>query len=244
MTKARSALANTQARLFVRALPRLHMDKHRELKALATKRQRARWPGYKGIGDYHNGVYECPYVSPYTKTAGNVDADIMVVLQDWTSDEDIRRDVDSDAVTYGYTRALHTNRNLVRLLEEHFDTALTDIYGTNLFPFIKMGHMGSSIPRGDLVRAAREFALPQITIVRPKLVICLGLATFNALREACGHEPVYPLEAAIQSPFSLGATRIWCQAHTGARGQNNRNSGVKRVPNDWRCMKRDVSAKA
>ena len=38
--------------------------------------------------------------------------------------------------------------------------------------------------------------------------------------------------------------RIWCQAHTGARGQNNRNSGVKRVPNDWRCMKRDLSAKA
>ena len=91
------------------------MDKHRELKALATKRQRARWPGYNGIGDYHNGVYECLYVSPYTKTAGNVDADIMVVLQDWTSDEDIRRDVDSDSVTYGYTRGLHTNRNLVRL---------------------------------------------------------------------------------------------------------------------------------
>ena len=139
------------------------MDKHRELKALATKRQRARWPGYKGIGDYHNGVYECPYVSPYTKTAGNVDADIMVVLQDWPSDEYIRRDVDSDSVTYGYTRGEPTNRNLVRLLEEHFDTALTDIYGTNLFPFIKMGHMGSSIPRRDLVRAAREFALPQIT---------------------------------------------------------------------------------
>ena len=146
MAKARSALANTQARLFVRPLPRLHMDKHRELKVLATKRQRARWPGYKGIGDYHNGVYECPYVSPYTKSAGNVDADIMVVLQDWTSDEDIRRDVDSDAVTYGYTRGLHTNRNLVRLLEEHFDAALTDIYGTNLFPFIKMGHMGRVFP--------------------------------------------------------------------------------------------------
>jgi hypothetical protein len=118
----------------VRPLPRLHMDKHSELKALATKRQRARWPGYKGIGDYHNG--------------------------------------------------------------------------------------------------------------RPKLVICLGLATFNALCEACGHEPVYPLAAGIRSPFSLGATRIWCQAHTGARGQNNRNSRVKRVPNDWRRMKRDVSAKA
>jgi uracil-DNA glycosylase len=104
--------------------------------------------------------------------------------------------------------------------------------------------MGTSIPRRDLVRAAHAFALPQITIVRPKLVICLGLVTFNALREACGFEPVYPIATAIRSPFNLAETRIWCQAHTGARGQNNRNSGRKRVPNDWKQMKNDVSLKA
>jgi restriction system protein len=220
------------------------MDKRRQLRALATKRRGAKWAGYKGIGDYHEGAYECPYVSPHTKTAGNVDADIMVILQDWTSDESIRRGLDSDSVTYGYTRGLHTNRNLVRLLDAYFGASLIDVYGTNLFPFIKMGHMGTSIPRRDLVRAAREFALPQIRIVRPKLVICLGLATFNALREACDHEPIYPLAAAIRSPFSLGRARMWCQAHTGARVQNNRNSGAKRVPNDWTRMKDDVSAKA
>jgi hypothetical protein len=40
---------------------------------------------YSGIGDYHDGAYECERVSPYTKTAGNVDADVMVLLQDWAS---------------------------------------------------------------------------------------------------------------------------------------------------------------
>ena len=219
------------------------MDKRRRLRTLARKRQRAKWPGYKSIGDYHHGAYECPYVSPYTKTAGNIDAEIMVILQDWTSDESIRRGLDSDSITYGYTRGLHTNRNLVRLLETYFGISLEDVYGTNLFPFIKMGHMGTNIPRRDLVRAAHEFALPQITIVRPKLVICLGHVTFNALREACGHEPVYPIATGIRSPFTLGETCIWCQAHTGARGQNNRNSGRKRVPNDWKRMKNDVSLK-
>jgi hypothetical protein len=94
------------------------MDKHRELKALATKRQRARWPGYKGIGDYHNGVYECPYVSPYTKTAGNVDADIMVVLQDWTSDESIRRDL-VRAVAYAkYRSCSRSHRAIIRVFYE------------------------------------------------------------------------------------------------------------------------------
>lgn len=218
--------------------------KQQKLKALARRRQRSRWPGYKGIGDYHRGAYECDHVSPYTKTAGNVHSKIMVILQDWSSDAALSQDVDLDSVTYGYATGLHTNRNLAKLLKEHFSVSLSDIYATNLFPFIKSGQMGTNIPRSDLVRAAQEFALPQINIVRPKLVICLGLVTFNALREACGREPIYPLAVAIRSPFSLAHSRIWCQAHTGARGQNNRNTGRKRVPNDWRRMKKEVARKA
>jgi len=162
----------------------------------------------------------------------------MVMLQDWSSDAALSQDVYSDLVTYGYATDLYTNRNLFRLLEEHFSVSLGDIFATNLFPFIKRGQMGVNIPRRYLVCAAHEFALPQINIVRPKLLICLGLVTFNALREACGHEPIRPLDAAIRSPFSFDRIRIWCQAHTGARGQNNR--GKIKVSNDWRRMKRDV----
>jgi uracil-DNA glycosylase len=101
--------------------------------------------------------------------------------------------------------------------------------------------MGHAIPRRDLVRAAEEFGLPQIQIVRPKLVICLGLPTFNALREVYGQSPVYPLDAAIHSPFSFDGARIWCQAHTGGQGQAMRNAGRTKVPSDWRRMKRDAA---
>ena len=45
------------------------MKKHKQLLELAQKRQRSRWNGYKCIGDYHGGIYECDYVSPYTKSA-------------------------------------------------------------------------------------------------------------------------------------------------------------------------------
>jgi restriction system protein len=116
---------------------------------------------------------------------------------------------------------------------------LADVYGTNLFPFIKKGGMSSSIPMNDLIRAAKEFALPQIRIVRPKLIVCLGLNTFNALRIACKHPPVQRMNEAIASPFTFDESRIWCQAHTGARGQNNR--GRERVAEDWRKMKVDFS---
>ena len=216
------------------------MDKREALIKLARKRQRARWPGYKNLRDYHGGAYECLHVSPYTKSADNVDSRIMVFLQDWTSDESIRRGLDEDCIKLGYTPSLPTNRNLIRLLQTHFGVLLREIYATNLFPFIKPRHMGNAIPRRDLVRAAQEYALPQIQIVQPKLVICLGLPTFNALREVCGHSRVYPLAVAICSPFSFDGARISCQAHTGGQGQAMRNASRAKVPGDWWRMKRSA----
>lgn len=218
------------------------MDKQDLLLALAQKRKMTIWPGYSRVGDYHGGAYECDFVSPYTKSAGKVDAEIFVLLQDWSSEESLSGSLDSDCVQFGLTRTLPTNRRLVELLRQHFGVELGDTYATNLFPFIKRGGLSSSIPMGDLVRAAQEFALPQIQIARPKLVICLGLNTFNAVRIACEHTPARRMDEAIASPFTLGASRVWCQAHTGARGQNNR--GRERVAEDWRKMRIDFSSRA
>lgn len=218
------------------------MDKQDLLLALAQKRKSTRWPGYGQIGDYHDGAYECNFVSPYTKSAGQVNAEIFILLQDWSSDESLRGSLDSDCVLYGLTRAFPTNKKLVELLRHHFGVELEVVYATNLFPFIKRGGISNSIPKGDLIRAAQEFALPQIQIVRPKLVVCLGLNTFNAIQIACGHSPALRMSEAINSPFTFDEFRVFCQAHTGARGQNNR--GRERVAEDWRKMKIDFSSGA
>src|SRR5438876_8434129 len=150
-----SAVSSAVAQLIlVRPISRV-MDKREALIKLARKRQRARWPGYKNLRDYHGGAYECLYVSPYTKSADNVDSRIMVFLQDWTSDESIRRGLDEDCIKLGYTPSLPTNKNLIKYLREHFHRELRQIFATNLFPFIKPKNMGSDIPKDDLVRAAR-----------------------------------------------------------------------------------------
>lgn len=217
------------------------MDKHSQLLELAQKRKRSRWNGYKCIGDYHGGVYECDYVSPYTKSAHNVDSDIMVILQDSSSDQGISEEPTQEGIKYGYLPSLPTNKNLIRLLNAHFGIGLNDIYATNLFPFIKLGYLSTNIPLYDLVRAAQEFALPQIKIVCPKLVVCLGGATFNAIRRACGYKDWLKMDSAIESPFKVGRSQIWCQAHTGRLGQNNRNrGGVERVSADWKRMKNAI----
>ena len=218
------------------------MDKRRLLLSLAQKRKASRWPGYSQIGDYQDGAYECDFVSPYTKTAGNVDADIMVLLQDWSSAKSLQDPLDCDCVEYGLTRTFPTNRRLTELLQSHFRVGLENVYGTNLFPFIKPGGITNSIPMRDLIRAAQEFALPQVRIVQPRLVICLGLKTFNALRVACDYSRARRMDDAIASPFTIDTAHAWCQAHTGARGQNNR--GRERVNQDWRTMALDFSGGA
>jgi uracil-DNA glycosylase len=214
------------------------MDKHSRLLELARNRQRARWPRYKCIGDYEGGRYECDFVSPYTKAAHNLDAQVMVLLQDWSSDERLARPLDVEAARLGYTPSLRTNENLQALLLCYFGLSLADVFATNVFPFVKAGPLNAPIRMRDLVQAAREFAIPQIEIIGARIAVCLGKAAYNAIRLAAGFARVATLDEAIRSPFPLGVTQVWCQAHTGTLGTNNRNKGgVDRVSEDWARMK-------
>jgi hypothetical protein len=220
------------------------MDKPARLLSLARLRQATRWAGYRSIADYHGGVYECDFVSPYTKSAGNVDAEIMVLLQDWCSHESLSGPLDEAARDLGYTPSEPTNRNLARLLQATFGLSISDVYATNLFPFVKPRGMSEPILDSDLVRAAREFALPQIEIVNPSLVVCLGMVTFNALRVTCGLPVAENMDMALNSPFMAGDSHVWYQAHTGHFGQANRNKGgVDRVSQDWLRMKSAVDGR-
>jgi hypothetical protein len=115
------------------------MDKHALLLDLAKHRQATRWDGYGCLGDYQQGAYECDEVSPYSKTARHYDANIFVMLQDWASADQLLGPLDYDAVRLGYTRNQATNKNLEKLLPGTLNLPLEDVYGTNLFPFIKPG---------------------------------------------------------------------------------------------------------
>jgi len=212
-------------------------DKAARMLRLVQKRRNVVWPGYTGVADYHGGAYDADFVCPYSKSACNLDARVMILLQDWISHDAISRPPDDDMVQYGQLPHLPTNRDLKRRLQEAFGLSLADTYATDLFPFVKPGGMSTAIPAGYLRRAAREYAVPQIEIVARELVVCIGLATFNALREACGLRAVRRLDDAISQPFGWGRSRMWCQAHTGAMGFNMRCRGDRqRVSRDWAVM--------
>ncbi len=210
------------------------MTKTLQLLKLAKKRQTTHYDGHTHIGDYDNGVWECDYVSPFSLSANNVNADVMIVLQDWCSASSFDEDVCETTLKLGHTPSARTNVHLKELLTTHLGLSLAQTYATNLFPFVKPGAMNAPIPSKDLLKAAFDFALPMVKIIQPKLVICLGLATFNTLRKATGLKKLANIAQAMEASFEYVGATVLCQAHTGQLGRNNRNrGGVDRVNEDW-----------
>jgi hypothetical protein len=115
------------------------LDKVCALRKLGTLGRNTRWARYRCIGDYHSGAYECEFVSPYPKSAGNVDARLFVLLQDWASHSLLSGGLNGDIRDLGHLPRLPTNRNSIDLLRSYVDLELADVYATNLFPFINAG---------------------------------------------------------------------------------------------------------
>lgn len=202
---------------------------------LARQRQSTRLDGYACIGDFHGGIFECDHVSPFTKSGNNVDAQIMVVGQDWTSADKLGSNPPNlESAKLGYTPKLPTNRNLDDLLGRHFGLTRSECYLTNLFPFIKPGGMSAGIPLKHMVASAQQFTLREIEIVSPRLVICLGLRTFVGLMGAGGIKGSPKMDQAVNSPFKVSNSMVHCIAHTGAFGMNNR--GRSQVDKDWQQL--------
>jgi restriction system protein len=213
-------------------------SKEEELRKLAEKRKRTRMPGYRTLADYHDGVYECDYVSPWSKSAHNVDAEVMIVGHDWASEKWMAGPVDQDSAQRGYSDRFPTNKNLFDLLTRKLGLSFGDTYTTNAFPFIKRGESQGSVKSKDMQWAAQEFLLPQIKIIQPKIVICLGKATFNAVRGAYGeNQKILTLDEAIRTPFSQNP-EIRAVAHTGSRMRDRNKIVADQVDRDWTGLRR------
>jgi restriction system protein len=216
------------------------MDKHEALEKLVRKRRSLTMPGYSNLHEVAGGIYDCEYVSPWSKCAHNVDSPIFIAGQDWSSEGQFEDRLNHASMELGYDPTKRTNINLQNWLLEHFGLAFSDVYATNAFPFIKPGSMQGSVPQKDMDTAVEEFLLPQIEVVRPLMVVCLGLLVFNGVRNALKMPSIRPLDAAMGAPIDYCGSRIVVVAHTGSRGTNNR--GYAKACDDWAALRRQFDA--
>lgn len=185
---------------------------------------------YKQVGDIHGGIYDSwGHVSPWSKSACNVNASVMIVAQDWTSEDSAKKQPKNFEL--GYTPELPTNRNLQSFLKDYLNMSFGDVYATNLFVFVKPGNLSARIPTQDLLYSASTYTLKEIEIVNPRIVICLGSATFRSLCKAIGHKPP-DFKKSLDNPVRYRETLIFGVPHTGGFGTKNAG-GLENVRKIW-----------
>jgi restriction system protein len=140
--------------------------------------------GFKRLEDFGYGW--CNHVVPWTLSANDLDAEVMILGHDWASAGwlEIRKD-DPAMALLGRDLRLPSNKNLDQLLKKHLGLRFCNTYATDIVPFIKMtdGMIGA-VDAAAIKECARLFAIPQIEIVSPRVVICLGRDAFRAIVRA------------------------------------------------------------
>ncbi|HDZ3729220.1 hypothetical protein [Vibrio sp. 10N.222.52.B12] len=226
------------------AVPALLSERKKRyhLAKIALKRKQNTPHDAYSVRDFYFGAYESEWVSPYTKSAANLNADVMVLLQDWASKEYLSKKFRPELALLGLDPKLPTSQRLDRLLTHHLNLRLCDTFATNLNPFIKQGSLSAAMTWQNLLFCAEQYALPQIEIISPRLVICLGLNVFNALSIAAGGVRHKRLDNAIKAPFLLLSQNgnfcyVFAQSHTGFHGYTSRNrNNRQQVELDWNQM--------
>ncbi len=210
-------------------------QKRKELRKLAKRRQAHRLEHHACLADFHNGFYECNHVSPWSKSACNVDAEVMIIGQDWASSNVLEREPDEDRRRFGQDCSSCTNTNLREFLG-YMGLQFRETYATNVFPFIKWGAKDEDIPFRDLVSCAEIYTLPQIEIVSPRMAICLGQKAFNAVCRAAELRPPNWSKARPPGPhIRICPVKIYGLPHPSPFGLNNAG-GKDAVRRRWRLL--------
>lgn len=204
------------------------------LQKLGDKRRAFSAPeGCLALADFHGGYYECEFVSPWTLSARNVDAQLAIVLQDWCGSDYLAQPIRPQLKELGHDPALATNINLKRLLAV-IGLNLDDVFGTNAFPFVKRGKMSSKVEGLNLDRTFSEFVLPQIEIVGPTLVVLFGKAVYNSACRVLGAKSASNLAMAIASPIHFRDVTYVASVHPGSKIGIHR--GWQDAFEDWRVI--------
>jgi DNA polymerase len=185
-----------------------------------------------------NGSLDCDEVGAWSLWQGNLDAQVMVVAQDWGDVCWFRRAGGKP------TNDSPTNTTLIELLAQagleiklpRETTGKGNLFFTNAVLCMKCGGAQAEVKKEWFQNCGERFLGPLIYIVQPKVVVCLGGKAYSTVLRAYGRKPRKFAEAVGDpNPVELLTGRTWAFAvyHCGARTQNINRKYDDQVK-DWR----------
>ena len=193
--------------------------------------------------DDHGLDTDRPYINRWNLWQGNLDADIMVIGQDYGQKEDgVAIEVCSHADSTN-----HTDRKLRELIEGAFAKSLDEIplFFTNMANCYRKKRTSGGMHSGWLPICANKYMERLIRIIRPKIIIVLGRSAFEALHcmENLSVKCLDPIKSGKESYAEMIQHRyqidlddkkidVFPVYHPGANSQMNRT--FEQQLEDWK----------
>jgi DNA polymerase len=182
-----------------------------------------------------DGAFDSPETGPWSRWQGNLDADLMVVGQDWGDDRYFRKHSGLEGPSNPTNDAL---RELIQLLGIDVgppgDLRRGGVaFFTNAILCLKVGGLQAAVDK-SWFGSCSDFLRRQVEIVSPRVVVCLGQQAYWSLCDAF-QLPRTPFRAAVESHKGVtlsNGSRAFARYHCGRRIQNtHRPLEVQRE--DW-----------
>jgi DNA polymerase len=192
-------------------------------------------PGLQNPSQIEGGKFDCSQLGPWSLWQGNLDAEMLVIGQDWGDENYFRLNGGRD------TGDNLTNQNLRNLLAFTgldpglpSNPAVQPLFFTNAVLGIKSGGMSANLKHDWLRHSSLNFTGPLIEIIRPRLIVTLGIGAYKALRFVFPALPYEPMNTLLKyPPFHLpGNGVLFPMAHCGGLGSVNRN--MQEQMKDWK----------
>jgi DNA polymerase len=199
--------------------------------------------------DGHGLDTDHPYVNLWNLWQGSLDADILLIGQDFGTWEQ------PDAMCAEYRTPPYadpTGRRLYELFGEVFGLDLSceqpSLFFTNMATCYRKSRTSGGMHDGWLPICASRYMARLIRIIRPKIIIVLGQAAFDAMfclegmPVRCEHlesTQTDTLAERMKRAYFISCEgeeiRIFPVYHPGANAKRNRTEAQQRE--DWQCIK-------
>jgi len=176
------------------------------------------------------------FLTPWTIGACNINAQLMLVAQDWLSQDALKQldEKDRDILKkIGRNPDLPTNKNIDYFLEYALNIRFESTFATNLFPFIKTGGMSAKIKTSYLNWCAINVLMPQIKIVKPKKIIILGRTVSRAVKKAIQMEGKIMRLSDVSTNEVIDGFEFFYMPHPGGLGTAS-YGGKEKVRELWK----------
>lgn len=229
---------------------------------LVTKRKECTLCKEYGFKNQFATEYDTSEIGNWTTWANNLDADVIIIGQDYSNQEIFERDegkielnklTDNSHPNEYSTRTNFYLRELTKRIGLDIglptETSIAKIFLTNSVLCLKSGAMNASIPQGVFKNCGSAFLLSLVELISPQVIITLGLTATKAVISAYKNKIENSsdllndsfAQVFKKSPIQISEsdTLIFPVYHPSSLGRTNRQKIDIEKRNGWELQKED-----